>query len=60
MVVEAWAGRVAFGNSSSETLEEGMGMEGLEVVSSRCLILMGLRQWQVLEGLVRCARYQWK
>jgi hypothetical protein len=43
MPVEACAGRVGFGNGSSDALEEG-GTEGLEVVLSRCLILTGLRQ----------------
>jgi hypothetical protein len=60
MVVEAWASRVGFRNGSSEALEEGIGTEGLEVVSSWCLILMGSRQWQVLEGLMKCARRQRK
>jgi hypothetical protein len=45
MPVEACAGKVGFGNGSSEAREEeGVGTEGLEVVSSWCLILTGLRQ----------------
>jgi hypothetical protein len=44
MPVEACTGRVGFGNSSSEAREEGVGTEGLEVASSRCLILTGLGQ----------------
>ncbi|KAJ7349580.1 hypothetical protein DFH08DRAFT_806933 [Mycena albidolilacea] len=43
MSMEARAGRVGFGNGSSDALEEG-GTDGLEVVSSRCLILTGLRR----------------